>query len=31
MAASGDAIFFDDIGLTAGDHRIRRAALVWRR
>jgi hypothetical protein len=31
LAAAGDAIYFDDIGLTATDHRVRRAALVWRR
>jgi len=31
LTASGDAIFFDDVGLTAADHRVRRAALVWRR
>ncbi len=30
LSASGDAIFFSDIGLTAADHRVRRAALVWR-
>lgn len=30
LAASGDAVFFDDIGLTAAGHRVRRAALVWR-
>jgi hypothetical protein len=31
LAAAGDAIYFDDIGLTQADHRVRRAALVWRR
>ena len=31
LAASGDALYFDDVGLTASDHRVRRAALVWRR
>ncbi len=31
LSASPEALFFDDIGLTATDHRIRRAALAWRR
>jgi hypothetical protein len=31
LAAAGDAIYFDDIGLTQADHRVRRAAVVWRR
>lgn len=31
LALSGDAVFFDDLGTTTADHRVRRAALVWRR
>jgi hypothetical protein len=31
LAAAGDAVYFDDIGLTPADHRVRRAAIVWRR
>jgi hypothetical protein len=30
LSATGDALFFDDIGLTAADHRVRRASLIWR-
>jgi hypothetical protein len=29
LALAGDSLFFDDIGRSAADHRIRRAALSW--
>jgi hypothetical protein len=31
LALAGDALFFDDIGPSAADHRIRRAAFSWSR
>jgi hypothetical protein len=31
LALAGDALFFDDIGPSAADHRVRRAALSWSR
>lgn len=31
LAAAGDAVFFDDVGASAADHRVRRAAVTWRR
>lgn len=31
VALAGDAIFFDDAAATAAEHRIRRAAVDWRR
>jgi hypothetical protein len=31
LSASGDALFFDDVGSTAARHRVRRAVVAWRR
>lgn len=31
LSASGDALFFDDIGAAPADHRIRRASVAWAR
>ena len=31
LALTGDALYFDDIGRSAADHRVRRAALSWSR
>jgi hypothetical protein len=31
LALAGDAAFFDDTGSSAGDHRVRRAAIAWPR
>jgi hypothetical protein len=31
LALTSDALFFDDIGPSAADHRVRRAALSWGR
>jgi len=31
LAFTGDALYFDDIGRSAADHRVRRAALSWSR
>ena len=31
LAFAGDALFFDDVGVGRGVHRIRRAAIAWRR
>ena len=31
LSLSGDAVLFDDAGGGAGDHRIRRAAIDWRK
>jgi hypothetical protein len=31
LAFAGDALFFDDVGVGRGTHRIRRAAIAWRR
>jgi hypothetical protein len=31
LALAGDAIFFDDVGVAQADHRVRRAAVAWRR
>lgn len=31
LSVAGDAIFFDDVGASAADHRVRRAQLAWNR
>jgi hypothetical protein len=31
LAFAGDALFFDDVGVGRGTHRIRRVAISWRR
>ncbi len=31
LALAGDGVFFDDIGGSPGDHRVRRATVSWRR
>ena len=31
LAVEGDTVFFGDVGASAGDHRVRRAAISWSR
>jgi hypothetical protein len=31
LAFMGDAVVFDDVGATAGEHLVRRAQVAWRR
>jgi hypothetical protein len=31
LSLAGEGLFFDDVGVAAGAHRLRRAAVDWRR
>jgi hypothetical protein len=31
LSLTGDTLYFDDVGRSAADHRVRRAALSWGR